>query len=439
MTAPLVAIVGRPNVGKSTLFNRIAGERLAIVQDRPGITRDRLYTRTEWRLHTFTLVDTGGLELGADDPLVNHIRAQVEFAIDEADVVCFVVDGPTGCTIQDADIADLLRRAGKPVVVAVNKVDNKGREALLYEFYEMGFETTIGVSAEHGLGIGDLLDACLARMALPETADEDEEDGAIRVAVIGRPNVGKSSLVNTLLGEERVLVSERAGTTRDAIDTPLTFGDQPFILIDTAGVRKRGKIYEQTEKYSVLRALRAIERCDVAVVLIDAIEGLVEQDKHVAGFALEAGKALVIAVNKWDAVEKDTRTAQQLEKKMRLELPFLSWAPVVFISALTGRRVTRVLEVAAEAAENHALRIATATVNTVVQEAVTMVPPPTDRGKRLKIMYCTQIGVKPPTFAFFVNDPELMHFSYQRYLENHLRDSFGFQGTPIRLSIRARH
>lgn len=438
MTAPLVAIVGRPNVGKSTLFNRIAGQRLAIVQDRPGITRDRLYTQTEWRLHAFNLVDTGGLELGADDPLVNHIRAQVEFAIDEADVICFAVDGTAGRTVPDTDIADLLRRSGKPVVVAVNKVDNQGREDLLYEFYEFGFAATIGVSAEHGLGIGDLLDAFLERMPMSEAGEDDEEDETIRVAVIGRPNVGKSSLINTLLGEERVLVSEQAGTTRDAIDTPLTYGDQSFILIDTAGVRKRGKIYERTEKYSVLRALRAIERCDVAVVLIDAIEGLVEQDKHVAGFALEAGKALLVAVNKWDAVEKDAKTAQQFEKKMRNELPFLSWAPVIFISALTGRKVTRVLEAAAEAAENHSLRIATSTVNTVVQEAVTMVPPPTDKGKRLKIMYCTQIGVKPPTFAVFVNDPELMHFSYQRYLENHLRDSFGFQGTPIRLSIRAR-
>ncbi len=438
MTAPLVAIVGRPNVGKSTLFNRIAGERLAIVQDRPGVTRDRLYTRSEWRLHAFNLVDTGGLELAADDPLVNHIRAQVEFAIDEADVICFVVDGTAGGTVPDAEIADLLRRSGKPVVVAVNKVDNQARQDLVHDFYSLGFDALVNVSAEHGLGIGDLLDAFLERMAASEAGEDEGEDETVRIAVIGRPNVGKSSLVNTLLGEERVLVSEQAGTTRDAIDTPLTYGDQSFILIDTAGVRKRGKIYERTEKYSVLRALRAIERCDVAVVLIDAVEGLVEQDKHVAGFALEAGKALLIAVNKWDAVEKDTKTAQEFERKMRLELPFLAWAPIIFISALTGRKVTRVLETAAEAAENHALRIATSTVNTVVQEAVTMVPPPTDKGRRLKIMYCTQIGVKPPTFAVFVNDPELMHFSYRRYLENHLRDSFGFQGTPIRLSIRAR-
>ncbi len=432
-----MAIVGSPNVGKSTLFNRIAGSRIAIVEDRPGITRDRIYAASEWRARSFRVIDTGGLELGHIDEIRTRIRAQVELAIDEAQVIVFVVDGTVGTTGADEEVADLLRRSGKPVVIAVNKLDNPGRLALAGDFYSLGFADTIAISAEHGIGIGDLLDAVYAYF--PADADAPEsDDEVIKVAVIGRPNVGKSSLINSLLGEDRVLVSPQAGTTRDAIDTPLTMGDQSFLLIDTAGMRKRGKVYEATEKYSVLRALRAIERCDVAVLVMDGEAGIIEQDKRVVGYALDAGKAIVIAVNKWDLVEKDGKTAQEFERSIRSHFPFMPWAPIVFVSAKTGRRVSRVLEIAAEAAENHAQRIATSTVNTVIQEAVAIVPPPTDKGRRLKILYATQVAVKPPTFAVFVNNPEMMHFSYERYLENQLRESFGFLGTPMRIIIRAR-
>lgn len=432
-----MAIVGSPNVGKSTLFNRIAGSRIAIVEDRPGITRDRIYAAGEWRARSFRVIDTGGLELGHIDEIRTRIRAQVELAIDEAQVIVFVVDGTVGTTGADEEVADLLRRSGKPVVIAVNKLDNPGRLALAGDFYSLGFADTIAISAEHGIGIGDLLDAVYAYF--PAEADAPESgDEVIKVAVIGRPNVGKSSLINSLLGEDRVLVSPQAGTTRDAIDTPLIMGDQSFLLIDTAGMRKRGKVYEATEKYSVLRALRAIERCDVAVLVMDGEAGIIEQDKRVVGYALDAGRAIVIAVNKWDAVEKDGKTAQEFERNIRSHFPFMPWAPIVFVSAKTGRRVSRVLEIAAEAAENHAQRIATSTVNTVIQEAIAIVPPPTDKGRRLKILYATQVAVKPPTFAIFVNNPEMMHFSYERYLENQLRESFGFLGTPMRIIIRAR-
>ncbi len=439
MAAPVIAIVGTPNVGKSTLFNRIIGQRLSIVENRPGITRDRIFASTEWRSRSFRVIDTGGLEIGQEDAIAVRIRAQIELAIDEAQVIVFVVDGLMGMTSSDEEIANLLRRSGKPVIVAVNKLDNTERTALTYDFYGLGFEQTIGVSAEHALGIGDLLDAVFNYFP-PESSDAEllDED-TIKVAVIGRPNVGKSSLINALLGEDRVLVSDQAGTTRDAIDTALTLDQTQFVLIDTAGMRKRGKVYEATEKYSVLRALKAIERCDVAVLIIDAASGIIEQDKRVVGYALDAGKAIVIAVNKWDAIEKDGKTAQEFEKTIRSHFPFLAWAPIVFISAKTGQRVRRVLEIAAEAAENHAQRIATSTVNTIVQEAVAMVPPPTDKGKRLKILYATQVAVKPPTFAVFVNKADMMHFSYQRYLENKLRESFGFLGTPMRILIRERN
>lgn len=432
-----MAIVGSPNVGKSTLFNRIAGSRIAIVEDRPGITRDRIYAAADWRARSFRVIDTGGLEMGHIDEIRDRIRAQVELAIDEAQVIVFVVDGTVGSTGADEEVADLLRRSGKPVVIAVNKLDNPARLALAADFYGFGFADTIAISAEHGIGIGDLLDAVYDNFPAPEDAPDDEDE-SIKVAVIGRPNVGKSSLINTLLGEDRVLVSSQAGTTRDAVDTPLVLGDQSFLLIDTAGMRKRGKVYETTEKYSVLRALRAIERCDVAVLVMDGEAGIIEQDKRVVGYALDAGKAIVIAVNKWDAVEKDGKTAQEFEQRIRSHFPFMPWAPIVFVSAKTGRRVSRVLEIAAEAADNHAQRIATSTVNTVIQEAIAIVPPPTDKGRRLKILYATQVAVKPPTFAIFVNNPEMMHFSYERYLENQLRESFGFLGTPIRLLIRAR-
>lgn len=437
MGAPVIAIVGRPNVGKSTLFNRLAGERIAIVEDKPGITRDRIYASLEWRGRSLRIIDTGGLEIGESDAIVERIRAQVELAIDEADVILFVVDGVAGITAGDVDIADALRRSGKPVVIAVNKADNPSRLALAYDFYELGFSEICAISAEHGLGTGDLLDLTLDRIDVEIQEPEYGED-RIKIAVIGRPNVGKSSLVNAILGEDRVLVSDIPGTTRDAIDTPFERNGLQFVLIDTAGVRKRGKVYETTEKYSVLRALRAIERCDVAVLVIDGEQGIIEQDKRIAGYALSAGRAMVMAVNKWDAVERDEKTAIEFEQRIRSHFPFMPWAKVLFLSAKTGKRVGRVVEEAAEAAENHAMRIKTSTVNTVVQEAVALVPPPTDKGRRLKVLYATQVAVKPPTFAVFVNDPELMHFSYERYLENQLREAFGFEGTPMRLHVRAR-
>lgn len=437
MATPVMAIVGRPNVGKSTLFNKIVGERIAIVEDRPGITRDRIFAASEWSGNSFRIIDTGGLDFGEDDEIAGRIRAQVELAIDEANVIVFLVDGLTGLTSADEEIADHLRRSHKPVIVAVNKADHPGRLSHAYEFYQLGFGEALSISAEHGLGIGDLLDEIVNHFPRDQEEPTYAED-AIRIAIIGRPNVGKSSMINALLGEDRVLVSNIAGTTRDAIDTELTYAGNPYVLIDTAGVRKRGKVYEKTEKYSVLRALRAIERCDVAVLVIDGEQGIIEQDKHVVGYALEAGKALVIAVNKWDIVEKDHKTAQIFEKNLRSHFPFLSWAPVVFVSAKTGRRVSRVLELSSHVAEQHAMRIQTSTVNTIVQEAVSLTPPPTDKGRRLKVLYATQVSVKPPTFAVFVNTPELMHFSYVRYLENQLRQSFGFEGTPIRILVRQR-
>ena len=436
MSIPIMAIVGRPNVGKSTLFNRIIGSRLAIVQDRPGITRDRIYAPAEWLSKPFRVVDTGGLEVGEVDEITKRIRAQVELAVDEAQVIVFVVDGLAGLTPADEEIAQLLRVSKKPVVVAVNKLDNPKRISDVYDFFSLGFSETMAISAEHATGIGDLLDEVFKRF--PENDEEIDDDDTIKMAVIGRPNVGKSSLVNALLGEDRVLVSDVAGTTRDAIDTAVELDGQSYLIMDTAGMRKRGKVYEATEKYSVLRALRAIDRCDVAVLVIDGKDGIIEQDKHIAGYALEAGKAIVVVVNKWDIVEKDEKTAQEFEKNFRSHFPFLSWAPILFVSAKTGRRVVPILETVTIAAQNHAHRISTSTVNALIQDAVAITPPPTDKGKRLKILYATQVSVKPPTFAVFVNRAEMMHFSYERYLENKLREAFGFIGTPMRLIIRQR-
>ncbi len=436
MSIPIMAIVGRPNVGKSTLFNRIIGSRLAIVEDRPGITRDRIYAAAEWLSRPFRVVDTGGLEVGEMDEITKRIRAQVELAIDEAQVIVFVVDGIAGITPADEEIAQWLRISQKPVIIAVNKLDNPKRISLVYDFYSLGFSDTIPISAEHATGIGDLLESVFHHF--PDHQEDITDEDAIKIAVIGRPNVGKSSIVNSMLGEDRVLVSDVAGTTRDAIDTAFELDGQPFQIIDTAGMRKRGKVYEATEKYSVLRALRAIERSDVAILVIDGKDGIIEQDKHIAGYALEAGKAIVVVVNKWDIVEKDEKTAQEFEKKFRSHFPFLSWAPILFVSAKTGRRVVSVLETVVIAAQNHSHRISTSTVNTLIQDAVAMTPPPTDKGKRLKILYATQVSVKPPTFAVFVNHAEMMHFSYERYLENRLREAFGFVGTPIRLVIRQR-
>jgi GTP-binding protein len=436
MSLPVVAIVGRANVGKSTLFNRIVGERISIVEDLPGVTRDRIYAKADWSGREFHLIDTGGIELDEQDEVTNLIRVQAQLAIDEADVIIFLVDGRDGLTTSDRDVAELLRRSHKPVVLGVNKLDHPRHHTSAYEFYELGFGEPIPVSAEHGSGTGDLLDAVVR--LLPPGQDPSYDEDVIRVALIGRPNVGKSSLVNALVGEERVMVSDVAGTTRDAVDTPVEMDGQRYVLIDTAGLRRKGKVYESVERYSVIRALRAIERTDVAFVVLDGHEGIAEQDKKVAGYALEAGKAVAFLVNKWDIVEKDDKTAHRFVEEIRNEFQFMRWAPVLFVSAKTRQRVQKILPLAREIAENHAMRIPTSTLNAVVQEATASVAPPSSGGRRLRIYYATQIAVKPPTIAFFVNDTELMHFSYQRYLENQLRQAFGFEGTPIRLTTRNR-
>jgi len=434
MARPVVAIVGRPNVGKSTIFNRIIGDRLAIVEDKPGVTRDRIYGSAEWNGKPFSIVDTGGIEIDAGDEIMRSVRAQAELAIDEADTIVFMVDGKAGLTHADEEVARLLFRSGKPVVVAVNKVDNPGKIDTIYEFYSLGFGDPVPISGAHGTGISDLLDRVVE--TLPEQTGEEYEEDVIRVALIGRPNVGKSSLVNAILGEERVIVSDVAGTTRDAIDTPFEKDGRKFVLIDTAGMRKRGRIYETTEKYSVLRSLKAIERADVVLVLINAVEGIIEQDKHIAGYAHEAGKASVLVVNKWDAVEKDDKTMRQFELRIRDHFQFMDYAPIVFLSAKTKQRLHKLLPVVEHVAEQHAMRVQTHLLNDIIADAVAVSPPPTDRGKRLRINYATQVAVKPPTFVLFVNDPELMHFSYSRYLENKIREAFAFEGTPIRIIVR---
>ena len=436
MAKPTVAIVGRPNVGKSTLFNRLVGERVAIVEDKPGITRDRIYRSAEWQGKEFMLIDTGGIELDARHEMSEQIRQQAELAVDEADVIVFLLDGQTGLTPADTEVAMMLRRSQKPVIVAVNKVDHGKQKNDWYEFYALGLGEPLPISAEHSRGLGDLLDRIVS--LLPEHEEDDYPGDTIRIAVIGRPNVGKSSLVNAILGEQRVIVSPIAGTTRDAIDTPFVSDGQSYVLIDTAGMRKRGKIYETTEKYSVLRALRAIERSDVCLLVLDAQDGVVDQDKRIAGYAHEAGRAIIVIVNKWDAIEKDTHTAQRFTEQIRREIPFLDYAPVLFISAKTGQRVHTILKRVNDVAEQHARRIPTALLNDVVADAMMQTPPPSKRGKKLRIHYVTQASVKPPTFVFFVNDPELFHFSYQRYFENRFRAAFQFEGTPLRFMIRER-
>ena len=438
MAEATVAIVGRPNVGKSTVFNRIIGQRLAIVEDRPGVTRDRLYGKATWKGRTFSVIDTGGIQFGEDDELLKSVRAQAELAMDEADVVVFMVDAKAGLTHADREVAELLyRKSDRPVVLAVNKVDHPKHRDLVYEFYALGFGEPIAVSGEHGHGIGELLDAVVAKFPDEEPV-EPYGDDVVRIAVIGRPNVGKSSLVNALLGRQRVIVSDVAGTTRDAVDTPFERDGKRYVLIDTAGIRKRGKIYETTEKYSVLRALRAIERCDVALVVLDAKDGVTEQDKHIAGYAEEAGRASVIVVNKWDAIEKDDKTMQRFTERIRDAFKFMPYAPVVFVSAATGQRINLLLPAVDRVAEEHARRIPTSVLNDVISDAVATTPPPSDRGRRLKIKYAAQVAVKPPTIVLFVNDPELLHFSYERFLENRLRAAFRFEGTPIRLIARAK-
>lgn len=434
MAKPVIAIVGRPNVGKSTIFNRIIGDRVAIVEDKPGVTRDRLYGTGEWNGVSFSVIDTGGIEIEGEDEIMRSVRMQAELAIEEADAIIFMVDAKAGITIADEEVSQMLFRSQKPVVVAVNKVDNIQRQDDVYEFYSLGFGDPIAISGAHGVGIGDLLDEVIER--LPEMTDEEYDEDVIRVALIGRPNVGKSSLVNAILGEERVIVSNIAGTTRDAIDTPFEKDGQRYVLIDTAGMRKRGKVYETTEKYSVMRAMKAIERADVVLVLINGEEGIIDQDKHIAGYAHEAGKASIFVVNKWDAVERDDKTMQHFTQTIRDHFLFMTYAPIVFLSAKTKQRLHKLLPVVNHVAEQHSLRIQTPVLNDIISDAVAINPPPTDKGKRMKINYATQVAVKPPTIVVFVNDPLLMHFSYERYLENKIRAAFTFEGTPIRILTR---
>ncbi|WP_277630173.1 ribosome biogenesis GTPase Der [Atopococcus tabaci] len=436
MAQPVVAIVGRPNVGKSTIFNRIAGERISIVEDVAGVTRDRIYAEAEWLGTEFSIIDTGGITM-EDEPLMEQVRYQAEIAIEEADVIIFMTSVVEGVTDADEQVAPILYRSGKPVVLAVNKVDNPERRSDIYEFYSLGLGEPYPLSGSHGLGLGDLLDKVVEHF--PKGNGEEDDETAIRFSLIGRPNVGKSSLVNAIIGEERVIVSDIAGTTRDAVDTSfLTKEGQEFIVVDTAGIRKRGKVYENTEKYSVLRAMRAIERSDVILCVINAEEGIREQDKRVAGYAHEAGKGLIIVVNKWDTVEKETHTMQEFEMDIRKEFPYLSYAPIIFVSAKTKQRLDRLPELIEQVNINQNLRVQSSILNELIMDAVAMNPTPTDKGRRLRIYYATQVAVKPPTFVVFVNDPELMHFSYNRYLENRIRETFNFQGTPIRIIPRQR-
>lgn len=436
MAKPIVAIVGRPNVGKSTLFNRIAEKRVSIVDDSPGVTRDRIYADAEWTGRHFALVDTGGIDFNDKDELLPAMRNQARLAMEEADVILFVVDGKVGITQADQEIVGMLRSAKKPVIVAVNKVDNVKGIPDSYEFYALGLGEPIAISAVNALNLGDLLDEVVR--SLPDDETEPEDPDTIRVAVVGRPNVGKSSLVNALLGEERVVVSNIPGTTRDAIDTYFKQDGVTFVFVDTAGMRRRGKIEAALERYSVIRSLRAIDRADVVLMLIDAVEGVTEQDKKIAGYVHESGRASVLVVNKWDLLPKDGKTSLRYTETLRQELGFMQYSPVVFLSALTKQRVTRIPEVVKYVAEQHAMRVSTSLLNQVVRDAVGINPPPSDRGKRLKIYYATQASVRPPTMIFFVNDQELMHFSYLRFLENKLREAFGFEGTPLKLVVRPR-
>ena len=432
---PLVAIVGRPNVGKSMLFNKLCGQRLSIVEDTPGVTRDRLYARCEWGGRSFDLVDTGGIEPDSDDQILAFMRRQAEIAMENATVIIFVCDIKTGVTASDQEVAAMLLRSGKPVVLAVNKMDQVGpTNPDIYEFYHLGLGDPIGVSAVHGSGTGDLLEACLAHF--PPEGEEEEDDDTIRVAVIGKPNVGKSSLVNRILGQERVIVSDVAGTTRDAVDTYFENDKGKYLFIDTAGMRKKARVDDRIEKFSVLRSTMAIERCDVCLIMIDAQEGVTEQDTKVAGLAHEAGKASIIVVNKWDAIEKDGKTMDKMRQEVMRDLSYMTYAPILFISALTGQRVDRLFELINYVNNQASTRIATGMLNSVLADATARVQPPTDKGRRLKIYYMTQVGVKPPHFVCFCNDARLFHFSYQRYLENQLRSTFGLEGTPVRLTIR---
>ena len=437
MNKPIVAIVGRPNVGKSTLFNVLAGEKISIVKDTPGVTRDRIYADVEWLNYKFTMIDTGGIEPESDDIILKRMREQAQIAIDTADVILFVTDVRQG--LQDADnrVADILRRSRKPVILVVNKTDSFEKFMPdVYEFYNLGLGDPHPISASSRLGLGDLLDEVVK--SFPEGSDEEQEDERPRIAIIGKPNAGKSSIVNKLIGEDRVIVSDIAGTTRDAIDTVVTRNGQEYIFIDTAGLRKRSKVKEDIERYSVIRTVAAVERADVAVLVIDASEGVTDQDAKVAGIAHEAGKGVIIAVNKWDLIEKNDKTIYKFTDMIRTTLAYMPYAELIFISAKTGQRLPKLFDLIDTVIENHALRVGTGVLNEIMAEAVAMQQPPSDKGKRLKLYYITQVAVKPPTFVIFVNDKALMHFSYTRYIENRIRDTFGFRGTPLKFIIRER-
>ncbi len=435
MSRPLVAIVGRPNVGKSLLFNRLVGQRLSIVEDTPGVTRDRLYAECEWCGRKFDMVDTGGIEPSTDSEILLFMREQAQIAIDSATVIVLVTDIRTGVTAADKDVANMLLRSRKPVVLAVNKADSTGAEdPAIYEFYSLGLGDPIAVSAVHGHGTGDLLDACLAHF--PEASEDEEEADCIKVAVIGKPNVGKSSLINHILGEKRLIVSNMAGTTRDAVDTLFENQYGRYMFIDTAGIRRKSKVEERVEKFSVMRAQMAIERADVCLIMIDARDGVTEQDTKIAGLAHEAGKASIVVVNKWDLVEKETGTMEKMRKDIMRDLSFMSYAPILFVSALTGQRTDRIFELINFVNDQSNMRITTGMLNNVLADAQARVQPPTDKGRRLKIYYMTQTGIKPPNFVIFCNNRELFHFSYQRYLENQIRAVFGLEGTPVRIVIR---
>lgn len=434
---PIVAVVGRPNVGKSTLFNALAGENIAIVKDTPGITRDRIYADVSWLDRNFTLIDTGGIEPESKDIILSQMREQAQIAIDTADVIIFLVDVKQGLQDADSKVADMLRRSRKPVVLAVNKVDDfKKYMPDVYEFYNLGIGEPYPISATNRLGLGEFLDEVIAHFG--QEVEEEEEDDRIRVAIIGKPNVGKSSIINRLIGENRLIVSDIAGTTRDAVDTEITHNGKEYVLIDTAGLRRKNKIKEELERYMIIRTVSAVERADIAVLIIDAVEGVTEQDAKIAGIAHDRGKAVIIAVNKWDAIKKDNQTVKEYTQKIRQVLSFMPYAEIMFISAVSGQRLMKLYDVIDTVNENHSMRVATGVLNEIVTEAVALQQPPSDKGKRLRIYYSTQVAVKPPTFVIFVNDKELMHFSYLRYLENQIRDTFGFVGTPLKFFVRER-
>ena len=434
---PIVAIVGRPNVGKSTLFNRIAGERIAIVEDTPGVTRDRIYAQAEWVSKHFTIIDTGGIEPDSEELIPKKMRQQAELAMDMAQVILFVVDGKAGLTPSDRDVALMLLKTKKPVLLVVNKVDNKNLPDDFYDFYELGFGEPIPVSSSIGLGTGDLLDEVVKNF--PQDMDTELDEDVVKVAIVGKPNAGKSSILNRLIGEERVIVSPIAGTTRDAIDTYIEMDGKKYLFIDTAGIRRKSKVYENIEKYSVIRAYASVEKADVVLTVIDATEGISEQDSKIAGLAHDAGKASIVVVNKWDLIEKDNHSVKEYAKKIREELPFMQYCPILFVSALTSQRMGKIKETVDFIFDEASKRVATGVLNDVIGEAVMMNQPPSDKGKRLKIYYATQVGVRPPTFAIFVNEKELFHFSYQRYIENKLRENFGYEGTPLKIYVREKN